>query len=104
MTTSIVARRRLPDARPFRHASSGLGLAASPVFALMAWVCANDAQTMLCASAPGTLPIGGMAFMYLLMSFFHLPPWLKLAPAVPREHAPCPPSNQEGNDHGSQRL
>jgi hypothetical protein len=31
------------------------------------------------------LPIDGMAWMYLLMSIFHLPPWLKLA-SGPRWH------------------
>lgn len=96
MTTSIVARRRSPDAQQSRHASNWLGLAASPTFALMAWVSANDMQTMLCASAPDITPIGGMAFMYLLMSFFHLSPWLKLAPAFKRQRAQ-PPSQDRGN-------
>lgn len=81
----MVARKPSPDTRPSRHAASWLGLAASPSFALMAWVSTNDTQNMLCASAPGILPIGGMAFMYLLMSFFHLSPWLKLVPARSRQ-------------------
>ena len=32
----------------------------------------------LCAPGAGALPIDSMTAMYLLMSFFHLPPWLKL--------------------------
>jgi hypothetical protein len=30
------------------------------------------------------LPFGGMACMYLLMSLFHVSPWLKLASSRPR--------------------
>ncbi|MCJ8519738.1 hypothetical protein ABID21_002528 [Pseudorhizobium tarimense] len=81
MTTSILARKRSFDTQQSRDAASWLGLAASPTFALMAGISANDMQAMTCASAPGILPIGGMAWMYLLMSVFHLPPWLKLASA-----------------------
>ena len=33
----------------------------------------------LCAPGAGLLPIDGMTAMYLLMSLFHLPPWLRLA-------------------------
>ena len=59
-----------------------LGLAASPTFALMAWIAASDAPPMaLCSSGAGALPIDGMTAMYLLMSLFHLSPWLKLASA-----------------------
>jgi hypothetical protein len=32
----------------------------------------------VCLAAPGASPLSGMAAMYLLMSVFHLPPWLKL--------------------------
>ncbi|MBI1290255.1 hypothetical protein GC173_03305 [bacterium] len=85
MTMFTLARRRPPEGRQSRNAASWLGLAASPTFALMAWVSANDMQGMLCASGPGILPIGGMAFMYLLMSLFHLSPWLKLASAPSRQ-------------------
>jgi hypothetical protein len=51
----------------------------------MAWVSTNDAQSMLCVSEPSSLPIGGMTFMYLLMSFFHLSPWMKLVPTLWRQ-------------------
>ena len=61
-----------------------LCLAASPTFALMAWIAANDAPPMaLCSSGSSILPVGGMTAMYLLMSLFHLSPWLKLASRRP---------------------
>jgi hypothetical protein len=56
-----------------------LCLAATPTFALMALLTALDPSPMerLCASAAGA-PLRGMLPMYLLMSVFHAPPWLKL--------------------------
>ncbi|HVY14905.1 MAG TPA: hypothetical protein VHB27_06745 [Rhodopila sp.] len=56
-----------------------LTLAASPTFAVMAWIAAKDASPMPFCASGSSLPIDGMAAMYALMSFFHLPPWLKLA-------------------------
>jgi hypothetical protein len=58
-----------------------LAFAASPTFGLMALLAivlpnGNPAE-MLC-SAGRLLPLDGMAVMYLLMSAFHLAPWLKL--------------------------
>jgi hypothetical protein len=57
-----------------------LNLAAAPVFALMAlWTGLFSAQSdMLCAAIRGTSPLDGMTLMYLLMSGFHLAPWLRL--------------------------
>ena len=58
-----------------------IGLAAAPVFAVMAWVSIDGTPGMtLCAAMPDWLPISDMAVMYLLMSVFHLPPWLRLLP------------------------
>ena len=37
----------------------------------------------LCSSGSSILPIDGMTAMYLLMSLFHLSPWLKLASGRP---------------------
>ncbi|HWL55833.1 MAG TPA: hypothetical protein VNQ78_04055 [Paracoccus sp. (in: a-proteobacteria)] len=54
-----------------------LSLAASPSFAVMAVMSALDGGG-LCLSAPGSSPLSGMTGMYLLMSVFHLPPWLRL--------------------------
>jgi hypothetical protein len=57
-----------------------LSLAAAPTFALMALLTAlfgTGAPDMLC-SAMHASPFSGMAPMYLLMSAFHLAPWLRL--------------------------
>jgi hypothetical protein len=54
-----------------------LRLAAAPVFAAMALVSATDAPPLsMCAAGATLLPVDGMTAMYLLMSLFHLPPWL----------------------------
>jgi hypothetical protein len=84
MTTSTATRKADAPTWRARDAAAWLGFAAAPTFALMAWIEATAPQTMMCASAPGMLPIGGMALMYLLMSFFHLSPWLNLACRRPR--------------------
>lgn len=61
-----------------RRAARWLSLAASPAFALMALAAiASPPPIALCGAAPGGLPIDGMALMYLLMSLFHLAPWLR---------------------------
>lgn len=60
------------------RAAGLLAFAASPSFALMGLVTASDAPRMaLCGS--GMSAIDGMPAMYLLMSLFHLSPWLRLA-------------------------
>jgi hypothetical protein len=74
----------LPPAGASRPAAPGaidaLALAAAPTFALMALATGSSPAMALCAPGAGVLPIDGMTAMYLLMSLFHLPPWLKLAP------------------------
>ena len=56
-----------------------LSLAATPAFAIMALLTGLKPGEMdsLCSAGPAA-PLSGMAAMYLLMSVFHLPPWLKL--------------------------
>jgi hypothetical protein len=67
-----------------RDAAGWLTLAASPTFALMAWMAANASPPIaLCSSRSSILPVGSMVAMYLLMSLFHLSPWLKLASSQP---------------------
>jgi len=60
--------------------AEGLALAAAPVFAAMALLTAalGGPLDRLCSSAPGASWLTGMVPMYLLMSAFHLVPWLKL--------------------------
>ena len=62
-------------------AADWLGLAAAPTFAIMALltvVFSGGAPDMLCSAAQDASPLSGMVPMYLLMSAFHTPPWLKL--------------------------
>jgi len=61
-------------------AAGFLSLAAAPTFALMALLTAapgSGSPDALC----GASPLSGMVSMYLLMSAFHLAPWLKLISA-----------------------
>ena len=60
-----------------RTAADWLYLAAAPTFAIMALltgVLGGGPADALCSMSP----LGGMMPMYLLMSAFHLAPWLKL--------------------------
>ncbi len=70
------------DHAPALAASDWLALAASPTFATMALLTGvtGGPAEMLCSSATG-MPLGGMVVMYLLMSAFHLAPWLRLVRA-----------------------
>ena len=43
----------------------------------------------ICSSAPALVPINDMTLMYLLMSFFHLPAWLRLLSAPPDGDTPA---------------
>ena len=84
MTTYSAANEGRARASQACGGAGWLGLAASPTFALMAGIAANHGSAMaLCSSGPGILPIDGMTTMYLLMSVFHLSPWLKLASGRP---------------------
>ena len=68
------------------HAADWLALAAAPTFALMALLTGllvGGAHQMTCPAAMPGSALGGMVPMYLLMSAFHLAPWLKL---VSRRH------------------
>jgi len=60
--------------------ADGLSFAAAPTFAIMALlisVFGGGPADGLC-SAVHASPFGGMVPMYVLMSAFHLTPWLKL--------------------------
>jgi hypothetical protein len=89
MTPSSAANKASARIWQARGAAGWLALAASPTFALMAWIAANDAPPMaFCAPGSSILPIDGMTAMYLLMSLFHLSPWLKLASGRPASGQP----------------
>jgi len=80
MTTGSTVNKAVRWAFPAREAAAWLALAASPTFALMAWIAANEAPaTAFCGSGSRFASLQGMAAMYLLMSVFHLSPWLRLA-------------------------
>lgn len=66
-----------PPARPSTDGAGWLGLAATPTFALMASVTAVGSPSM-CSAVPSWAPVNDMVLMYLLMSVFHLSPWLRL--------------------------
>jgi hypothetical protein len=56
-----------------------LGLAAAPTFAVMAVLSGlSGGADMMCPAAHGVSVLSGMVPMYVLMSAFHLAPWLKL--------------------------
>jgi hypothetical protein len=80
----------MTEMRAIRHESDGVAalgaadwlcLAAAPTFAIMALVTGvwgGGQMAMMCSTAPDASPLSGMAAMYLLMSAFHLTPWLRL--------------------------
>jgi hypothetical protein len=71
-------RRGAPGGGSVDYAS-WLSLAATPTFAAMAFLTgvAGDPMARMCG--PGRWPpLNDMALMYLLMSAFHAPPWLRL--------------------------
>jgi hypothetical protein len=73
-------RSEIGDAAALR-ATDWLHLGAAPTFAIMALltgVLGGGRPDILCSAAEHTSPLSGMIPMYLLMSAFHLPPWLNL--------------------------
>ena len=81
MTTHTIGTREAWLAAASLGSADGLCLAAAPTFAVMALltgVLGGSPQDMLCSAAQDGSPLSGMAFMYMLMSAFHLGPWLKL--------------------------
>lgn len=72
--------------------AEGLSLAAAPTFAgmaLLTYVLGQGPMAALCSG--GEFPLGGMVPMYLLMSGFHLGPWLRLVSARRTPAGPVPP-------------
>ncbi|HUC51127.1 MAG TPA: hypothetical protein VMA30_17245 [Xanthobacteraceae bacterium] len=61
--------------------AEGLRLAATPAYGLMALftaVLGESPRDMLCMAMHHASPVGGMVWMYVLMSVFHSAPWLRL--------------------------
>ena len=80
MPNQVLSReRRLSRRLGLPGAAGWLSLAAAPTFAVMALLAGLPGGGPLDAlcSAQGS-PLTGMVPMYLLMSAFHLAPWLKL--------------------------
>jgi hypothetical protein len=78
------AIRDKSDDAAARCAADWLCFAAAPTFAIMALltgVLGGGPADMLCSAAQSPSPLNGMVPMYLLMSAFHLAPWLKLISA-----------------------
>jgi len=74
--------------------ADGLSLAAAPTFAVMALltgVFGGGPMDLLCAAAQDASPLSGMAPMYVLMSAFHLTPWLRLITSLPARRRSLPP-------------
>lgn len=62
-------------------ADGWLALAAAPTFATMALLTGlhdGSMPAILCSAGQGASPLTGMVPMYLLMSAFHIRPWLSL--------------------------
>jgi hypothetical protein len=61
-------------------AADWLGLAAAPTFAVMALLTyvSSGGAAMMCSAGHDASPLSGMVPMYVVMSAFHLAPWLKL--------------------------
>lgn len=92
MPNQIVANdERLKRTAVASSSAAWLGLAAAPTFAIMAlltWLRGGDMPDILCATVHASSLLGGMVPMYLLMSAFHLTPWLKLV------------AHRQGGTHG----
>jgi hypothetical protein len=75
-------------------AADVLALAAAPTFAVMALLTAvlgNGRTDIICAAAHAS-PLSGMIPMYLLMTAFHLTPWLRLIVRWRGRGAQCLPA------------
>ena len=79
LTNPVGSTTRFTSAPTIRIAH-GLHLAAAPTFAIMALLTGvfSGPPDIFCSAMQDLSPLGGMVPMYLLMSAFHLPPWLKL--------------------------
>lgn len=71
--------RATPENTAHHGIADWLCLAAAPTFALMALVsCVQSRDAVILCMDGNASPLTGMAAMYLLMSAFHLAPWLRV--------------------------
>ena len=85
MTTGAIGKSEAGRAAALPGAADWVCLAAAPVFAVMALstgVVGGLSQHSLCSATRDASGINGMVWMYLLMSAFHIAPWLKLFSAA----------------------
>jgi hypothetical protein len=82
--TDLVDADTAQGRRRIRASAAGLlSLAATPTFAIMALLTAvhgGSMPDMICSEARDGSALTGMVPMYVLMSAFHLAPWLRLFP------------------------
>jgi hypothetical protein len=97
MTMRAAPEKAASSPRATIDAAGWLGLAVAPTCALMAWISAVGSPGMtMCSAASAFAPINDMALMYVLMSLFHLSPWMKLLSA--RSQPPTTPVTQTEGD------
>lgn len=78
MATLVTSPEKGSGHRAAPSVGATLSLAAAPVFAAMAALSAFQVEGPALCAMPHASPLTGMTAMYVLMSAFHLPPWLKL--------------------------
>jgi hypothetical protein len=81
MAARTIGTREWPAGSAPRGAADWICLAAAPCFAIMALLTGAAGEVsrhMLCSVTPAGPPLGGMTWMYALMSVFHMSPWLTL--------------------------
>jgi hypothetical protein len=79
MTTYLIGTAEDRPAPPALGAADWLCLAATPTFAIMAFmtgVRGSGSHDLFCAAVQDASPLSGMVWMYLLMSAFHSAYWL----------------------------
>nr|WP_274631239.1 hypothetical protein [Mesorhizobium shangrilense] len=97
MTMRTATEKLASSPKATIDAADRLGLAVAPTFALMAWISAVGSPGItMCSAASAFAPINEMALMYVLMSLFHLSPWMKLLST--RSRRPSIPVTQSEGD------
>ncbi len=81
MTTSVTTAQEARLGKWGLASGRALRLASAPTFGGMAVVsAAQNADPAICSAASGEPVLSGMTVMYVMMSLFHLHPWLTVIP------------------------